>query len=139
MTGPLIVDAGPLVVLLAENSKIRPWVTEQFKRLKPPFLTCEPVLTEAAFLLKRHGADPDHLFAMIERGALEVNFKLGDHIADVRELVRKYQDTPMSLADACLVRMAEIHQGSTVFTLDADFLVYRKRGRQVIPVLMPTP
>ena len=137
MTGPLVVDAGPLVVLLAENARIRPWVTAQFRRLKPPFLTCEAVLTEAAFLLKRHGADPDLLFAMMERGALKVDFTLGDHRADVRELMRRYQDTPMSLADACLVRMAEIHQGSTVFTLNSDFLVYRKHGRQVIPVLMP--
>lgn len=94
-------------------------------------------MTEAAFLLKREGGDPDRLMAMLERGVLKLDFSLDDHWSDVRELMRRYRDTPMSLADACLVRMAEIHAGATIFTLDRDFTVYRKHGRQVIPVLMP--
>ena len=44
---------------------------------------------------------------------------------------------PMSLADACLVRMAELHSGSTVLTVDSDFTVYRMHGRRVIPVILP--
>jgi predicted nucleic acid-binding protein len=68
---------------------------------------------------------------------LRLNFTLGDQEPDVRELMRRYRDTPMSLADACLVRMAELHAGATIFTLDGDFRVYRKHGRQMIPVLMP--
>ena len=137
MSKGVIIDTGPLVAYLAEGSEHGKWVTEQFKRLKPPLLTCEAVLTEAAFLLKREGADPDKLFTLLERGVLRLNFTLGDHETDVRELMRRYRDTPMSLADACMVRMAELQAGATVFTLDADFRVYRKHGRQMIPVLMP--
>ena len=51
--------------------------------------------------------------------------------------MRKYADVPMSLADACLVRMAELNAHSSVLTLDRDFRVYRKHGRQVIPLAMP--
>jgi predicted nucleic acid-binding protein len=133
----VIIDTGPLVAFLAEGSEHGNWVTEQFKRLRPPLLTCEAVLTEAAFLLKREGAEADKLFALLERGVLRLSFTLGDQEPDVRELMRRYRDTPMSLADACLVRMAELHAGGTIFTLDGDFRVYRKHGRQIIPVLMP--
>jgi predicted nucleic acid-binding protein len=133
----VIIDAGPLVAFLAEGAEHGKWVAGQFKRLRPPLLTCEAVLTEAAFLLKREGAEADKLFALLERGVLRLNFTLGDQEPDVRELMRRYRDTPMSLADACLVRMAELHAGATIFTLDGDFRVYRKHGRQMIPVLMP--
>lgn len=137
MSKGVIIDTGPLVTFLAEGAEHGTWVTEQFKRLRPPLLTCEAVLTEAAFLLKREGAEADKLFALLERGVLRLNFTLGDQEPDVRELMRRYRDTPMSLADACLVRMAELHAGATIFTLDGDFRVYRKHGRQIIPVLMP--
>lgn len=137
MSKGVIIDTGPLVAFLAEGAEHGTWVTEQLKRLRPPLLTCEAVLTEAAFLLKREGAEADKLFALLERGMLRLDFTLSKNEPDVRELMRRYRDTPMSLADACLVRMAELHAGATVFTLDGDFRVYRKHGRQMIPVLMP--
>lgn len=52
-------------------------------------------------------------------------------------MIRRYSDVPMSLADGCLVRLAELHPQSQVFTLDSDFSVYRKNGRKVIDVLTP--
>lgn len=137
MSKAVIIDTGPLVAFLADGAEHGEWVSEQFKRLRPPLLTCEAVLTEAAFLLKREGAEADKLFALLQRGVLRLDFSLRDHEPDVRELMRRYRDTPMSLADACLVRMAELYAGATIFTLDGDFRVYRKHGRQLIPVLMP--
>jgi len=55
----------------------------------------------------------------------------------VFRLLRKYADRPMSLADACLVRMAELTDGCQVFTTDKHFRVYRRKGRHVIPLLAP--
>jgi predicted nucleic acid-binding protein len=52
-------------------------------------------------------------------------------------LLTKYANVPISLADACLVRMSELHENSVVFTFDRDFKLYRRHGRQVIPTLMP--
>ena len=68
---------------------------------------------------------------------LRVGLEIEDQLADLRTLMSSYRDRPMSLADACLVRLSELHRVSTVFTLDSDFRVYRRHGNKVIPVLMP--
>ena len=135
--GPGLLDTGPLVSFLASGVRHHTWVVEQWKRLRPPLLTCEPVLTEAAFLLKREGREADALFALLERGVIRVALAVEEEQGDLRALMRRYRNRPMSLADACLVRLSEIHPTAQVFTLDSDFLVYRRHGNRVIPVLMP--
>ena len=137
MKAAVLLDTGPLVTFLAAGVGHHDWVCDQWKRLPPPLLTCEPVLTEAAFLLKREGVETDVLFALLERGVLRIGLEIEDQIADLRTLLRRYRNRPMSLADACLVRLAELHPNGVVFTLDADFRIYRRHGNKVIPVLMP--
>lgn len=66
-----------------------------------------------------------------------MSFSLAKEVESVKELQKRYSDQPMSLADACLVRMAELHATSKVLTIDSDFSVYRKQGRRVIPVITP--
>ena len=100
-------------------------------------LTCEPVLTEAAFLLKRDGRNADALFELLERGVIHIALAVEEQHADVRALMHRYRDRPMSLADACLVRLSEIHPAGEVFTLDSDFHIYRRHGNKVIPLLIP--
>ena len=135
--GPRLLDTGPLVSFLATGVRYHKWAVEQWKRLPPPLLTCEPVLTEAAFLLKREGRDPDAVFELLERGVIRVALTIQKEQADLRALMGRYRNRPMSLADACLVRLSEIHPYSEVFTLDSDFRIYRRHGNRVIPVLMP--
>ncbi len=135
--GAVLLDTGPLVAFLASGSDHHDWVCAQWKRWSPPLLTCEPVLTEAALLLKREGREADPLFVLLERGVLRVGLEVEDQVADLRELMHRYRDRSMSLADACLVRLAEIHPGSRVLTFDRDFRIYRRHGNKVIPVLMP--
>ena len=137
MTVPILLDTGPLVSFLSAEQGHSDWVVEQWKRLRPPLLTCEPVLTETAFLLKRGGADPDVVFELLERGIIRVALGIQDQLADLRPLMKRYRDRPMSLADACLVRLSELHPRGKIFTLDSDFLIYRRHGNKVIPVLMP--
>jgi predicted nucleic acid-binding protein len=135
--GPCLLDTGPLVSFLASGVRHHAWSVEQWKRLRPPLLTCEPVLTEAAFLLKRDGRDADAPFELLERGAIRVALAVEEQQADVRALMHRYRNRPMPLADACLVRLSELHPGGEVFTLDSDFHIYRRHGNKVIPVLMP--
>ena len=135
--GPCLLDTGPLVSFLASGLKYHPWTCEQWKSFRPPMLTCEPVLTEAAFLLKREGRDADPLFALLERGVIRVALDIQKEQADLRALMRRYRNRPMSLADACLVRLSELHSDGVIFTLDSDFRIYRRHGNKVIPVLMP--
>ncbi len=109
----------------------------QFKELPAPFITCEPVLAETAFLLSRHVEGSRRFFALLASGLLEVNFSVLAEQQALAKLTAKYKELPMSLADACLVRMAEQHADAMVLTLDAHFRVYRKHGRQAIPVIIP--
>ncbi len=134
--GPALIDTGPLVSFLAGGSH-HAWTCEQFKLFRPPLLTCEPVLTEAAFLLKREGKEADALFALLERGVVKISLTLQEELADIRALMHRYRNRPMSLADASLVRMSELHATGEIFTLDSDFRIYRRHGNKVIPVLIP--
>lgn len=135
--GQGLLDTGPLVSFLAAGLRHHSWVCEQWKLFRPPMLTCEPVLTEAAFLLKREGRDADPLFALLERGAIRLAIDIEEQQADLRALMRRYRNRPMSLADACLVRLSELHPDGEVFTLDSDFRIYRRNGNRVIPALLP--
>ena len=114
-----------------------PWAVSQWAQLQPPMLTCEPVVTEACHLLRNEPRGGRAVMELIDRGIVQVAFNLDENVAALIELLRKYADVPMSLADACLVCMAELHAATMVFTLDSDFRRYRKRNRQVVPVLMP--
>jgi uncharacterized protein len=132
-----LLDTGPLVSFLASGLRHHAWAVEQWKRLRPPLLTCEPVLTEAAFLLKREGREAEPLFVLLERGVIRIALAVQEEQADLRALMHRYRQRPMSLADACLVRLSEIHTAAEVVTLDSDFRIYRRHGNRVIPVRMP--
>lgn len=133
----VLVDTGPLVAYFDRGSEHHAWVRDRFKELTGPLFTCQPVLTETLFLLKRGGLDPDLVLALIERRELVCNFDLPGEIPSLRRMLRKYRDLPATLADVSLVRMSEKQQECTILTLDRDFLIYRRNGRQVIPLLSP--
>jgi len=74
---------------------------------------------------------------MLRRGAFRLTFNLEDEIEPVATLMEKYSDVPMSLADACLVRMTETVSNPLVITTDSDFRIYRRHSRKIIPCLLP--
>jgi predicted nucleic acid-binding protein len=132
-----IVDAGPLVAFIDRRDAHHAWTRERFSDLRAPLLVCEPVLVEALLLLRRFPSAQDALLAQVQAGRLRIAFSLAAEVDAVRQLMTKYADVPMSLADACLVRMAELHEDHDVFTLDSDFRIYRKHGRDVISLIAP--
>jgi uncharacterized protein len=133
----ILLDSGPLVGFLNEADQYHAWSKSIWGRLHAPLYTCEAVLSEAVFLLQSDRVSIDPLLALFERELVKLDFDATAHQRDVWGLLRKYADRPMSLADACLVRMAELHSSCQVFTTDRDFLVYRRKGRGVIPLLKP--
>ncbi len=74
---------------------------------------------------------------LVELGVLKIEFAVQQEVLALKQLARRYRDVPMSIADACLVRMSEIRQSCVLMTTDSDFHIYRRNGRQIIPVLMP--
>lgn len=132
-----LVDTGPLIALLEEAEQDHLWVVETMRHAPLPLLTCDAVLTEACFLLKRMHRDPNDLLIMAERGVFRIAFDFNREHAAIRTLLAGYADLPMSFADACLVRMNEVHPESEVWTLDRDFRVYRRHGRSSIPLISP--
>lgn len=133
----LLLDTGPWVALHCRNDSFHAWSREQFAQVTGPLLTCEAVVAETCFLLARAGHDPAKALALVARGVVRVAMSLGDEIGPVQALFERYDKVPASLADACLVRMSELYDRSRVFTLDADFHIYRRHGRKVVPVLCP--
>jgi len=133
----ILADTGPLVAYLDRSDRDHAWAKEVFSEITRPLLTCEAVIAEALFLLRRGGIQPDGLLDLIRRGLLVPKFDLVKEIDAIQQLMKTYRNIPMSLADACLVRMAETFPDSKVMTLDSDFVVYRKSRRKVIPLLAP--
>jgi predicted nucleic acid-binding protein len=133
----VLVDTGPLVAFLNKRDRFHDWTAAQWNQIAAPMLTCEAVVSETCFLLSGIKSGSNRVIQLIQRKILRISFHLEEHIDPVNKLLIKYQSVPMSLADACLVRMSELHSNSSVFTLDSDFNLYRKNGRQVIPSIMP--
>lgn len=105
--------------------------------LVAPLMTCEPVLTEATFLIQRNGGDPWDLVQKLGDGGLTIGIELQQEASAIHSLMKRYADTPMSLADACMVRLSERYTDCRLFTLDSEFEHYRRNGRKVIPLLFP--
>ena len=133
----VIADAGPLIAYLKRDDKDHDWAAEVFHRLTSPLRTCDAALGEAFFLLQRTHGGTDRLLELLERGLVIPDFSLAAELHAVGQLLRRYQSVPMSLAHACLVRMAELHHDASVLTLDSDFRIYRKHRRQPISLIYP--
>jgi uncharacterized protein len=133
----VVLDTGPLVALLIRQDPFHQWATQTVQSIVPPLLTCEAVLTEAMFLMRQIPGGRAAVMEMVNDGYLTVAFHASEHVEPLLRLIQRYDNVPMSLADACLVRMAELHPRSEVFTLDSDFQVYRKHGRGVIDTISP--
>ncbi len=134
-----ILDTGPLVAFFDRSERHHGWAKEKWAQAAVPMLTCEAVLAEAAYLLQeRGGLAPEKLLALFERKIVNIPFHLEEQAAPVARLLERYRDQQMQLADACLVRLSELNRNCRVFTLDkAEFQVYRRFERQVIPLVTP--
>ena len=135
MARTVLVDAGFVVALLSSRDAHHDWAVTQASEMPPPWSTCEAVLSEAFHLLGERGAR--NLGALLRRRALLIAFTLTENVEPVVKLIEKYSNVPMSLADACVVRMSETLANPIVLTTDEDFRVYRRHSRQVIPCVTP--
>lgn len=129
-----IADTGFLVAFGNRNDNHHGWAVQLAHQVIEPLLTCEAVLAEAAFHL-------DNLLLVLEfvrAGLVQPAFAISEHMPRIAELATRYRDRRPDLADLCLIRMSELHPKYPVITTDiADFRVYRRNRREVIPILHP--
>jgi predicted nucleic acid-binding protein len=135
MAASVLVDAGFLVAFLSGRDRHYKWALAQSSSLPLPWKSCEAALSEAFHLLGKNGRSA--VASLLRRSAVVCDFILADNRDPVLNLMHKYADVPMSLADACLVRMSEVLSDPIVLTTDGHFRIYRRHSRQVIPCAMP--
>ncbi len=137
MRRQVLLDTGPVVAFLKRQDRFHSWITQEWATIEPPLLTCEAVISEACFLLRNVYGGKQAVISLVNSGVVQIPFRLNEEPGLINELLTRYQSVPMSLADACLVRMAEQYAESMLLTLDSDFRIYRKNRNQIIPVIMP--
>lgn len=138
MLQKVIVDTSVLVASIDQSERHHEWVVQQLEWIEPPLLTCEAVISETWFLLGRVRGAREAFVPYLEQGQVQVAFSFGSELTSVLTLMKRYESVPASLADAELVRMAELYPQSSVFTLDSDFQIYRKYRDTPIPLVFPT-
>jgi len=122
----ILVDAGPMVALIHADDQEHRRCKEVFESLNEQMGTVWPVLTEAMYLLGFSWQAQEALWELVEKGAVQFLSLDQADVPRIMELMRKYRDLPMDLADAALVRVAEREKLRRIFTLDRrDFEVYR--------------
>jgi predicted nucleic acid-binding protein len=122
----VLLDTGPLVALLSKDDANHEKARRMFAECAPPFRSCEAVVAEACFLMRKvHAAGPADVVALGARGVYSIAISAEQHWTSIEMLLKKYSDWPISFADACLIRCAEIHQEARILTFDADFGVYK--------------
>ncbi len=134
----ILIDTGPLVALLNRRDRYNSWVRDTLDVIEPPIFTCEAVISEACFLLSRIAGGANAVMTLLSKEILCIDFRISMEIDALQGLMKKFANVPMSLADACLVRMTEVEPHSIILTLDNDFKIYRRNKRQNIPTIMPS-
>ena len=122
----VLLDTGPIVALLSENDANHDRARALFAECIPPFRCCEAVVAEACFLMSKiHPAGPAEVVALGRRAVFNIAMSAAEHWAHIEVILKKYSDRPISFADACLIRCAEIHGEARILTFDRDFSIYK--------------
>lgn len=133
----VLLDTGPLVALLDDDEEFHAWAMDGTRRVTPPLRICEAVLTEACFILKSLPRARLQMRLWIQSGYIRCVALDAAQVQRALALMEVYANVPMSFADGCLVALAESTSGARLFTLDRDFLIYRQRDDQPLPLLAP--
>jgi len=134
---PVLLDSGVIVALLDSAERYHGRCVAALEELDRPLVTCEAVIAESCYLLRRLPGAAERVVENVERGNFQIPLQLGEAAAQVRALIRKYRNIPASLADACLIAMAEELETGDILTLDSDFLAYRWAKNRPFQLLVP--
>jgi predicted nucleic acid-binding protein len=132
----ILVDTGPLVAILSRNDEHHRACVEALRQMPSPLLSCWPVITEAAWLLRASPRAVQQLLRSIDGSFLELLPLAGAEADAIATLMSQYEDMRPQLADLALVHLAMREQIETIFTLDQrDFSIYRPGRRRRLRLL----
>jgi len=133
----VILDTGPLVAFLNRRDTYHDWAVYQLSHIAYPVYTCEAVISEACFLLRKFHNGTESILELIKREVIKISFNLDEEIDSIKKLVSRYENISISFAEACIIRMSEQNRNSNILTLDSNFKIYKKNRGNIIPVIMP--
>ncbi|HEY6445496.1 MAG TPA: PIN domain-containing protein [Acidobacteriaceae bacterium] len=133
---PVLLDSGFIVALLDRRDRRHSDCVAAMEIVDRPLVTCEAVISESCYLLRRVPGAKESILANVEAGVFNIGFQLVHSVAAVRGIMRKYSDQPVDFADACLIRMADELDTGDILTLDSDFRTYRWRGTRTFHLLV---
>jgi predicted nucleic acid-binding protein len=122
---PVLLDTGFIVALLDRSENFHKTCARTVREVEAPLVTCEAVITESCYLLRNLSGASEAVIENIAAGIFQVPFQLSRDTTGVKQVLRKYKDRKIDLADACLVRLADQFGTGDILTLDQDFAIYR--------------
>ncbi len=132
---PALLDTGVIVALLDRSEKFHQACADAVHEMHSPLITCEAVIAESCYLLRSLPGAPEAVLENAAAGIFQVAFQLSRDAAGVKQVLRKYRDRKIDLADACLIRLADEFETPDILTLDKDFAIYRWRKNKPFRLL----
>ncbi len=133
---PALLDTGVIVALLDRSEKFHQACAYALHEILAPLITCEAVIAESCYLLRSLPGAPEAVLENVSAGIFQIPFQLSRDIPGVKQLLRKYRDRKIDLADACLIRLADEFETPDILTLDKDFAIYRWRKNKPFRLLL---
>jgi predicted nucleic acid-binding protein len=134
---PILIDTGVIYALFDRDEWAHERCVRALESIHRPLVTCEAVITECCYLLRRRRGAIDAMLANLETGFFGIPLQISRSASQIREILRKYRDTPADFADACLIHMADNLNTGDILTLDSDFKHYRWRRNRSFRLLIP--
>jgi predicted nucleic acid-binding protein len=134
---PVLLDTGVIVALLDRSERLHEACADTVRGIEAPLITCEAVIAESCYLLRNLAGASEAVIENVAAGIFQIPFQLSREAAGVKQVLRKYRDRQIDLADACLIRLADEFGAADILTLDRDFAVYRW-GRNKAFRMLPT-
>jgi predicted nucleic acid-binding protein len=122
---PVLLDTGVIVALLDRDEGAHRVCAEAIHAAAAPFITCEAAIAESCYLLRNLPGAPEAILDNVVAGIFQIPFQMSKEATGVKQILRKYRDRKIDLADACLIRLADEFETGDVLTLDKDFIIYR--------------
>jgi uncharacterized protein len=132
----VILDAGPLVAWFCPRDEHHSWARRIFSELAPGSLVCEAVLTEVCHLILKEGVSQVSVIESAGAGRL-IPVSLSHELSTIANFLKRYADSEMDFADACVLRLAEMNPQAAICTVDSQFRFFRKNASQVVPLVAP--